>query len=54
MTLTLVVSPADNQFDRLLTELPQPAVLRAQVPSFYPGALLTGENAPLRVTSGVL
>jgi len=54
MTLTLVVPPADNQFDKLLTELPQPAVLRAQVPSFYPGALLTGDNAPLKVTSGVL
>jgi hypothetical protein len=54
MTLTLVVPPADNQFDKLLTELPQPAVLRAQAPSFYPGALLTGDNSPLKVTSGVL
>jgi hypothetical protein len=54
MTLTLVVPPASNQLDRMLTELPQPAVVRAQVPSFYPGALLTGDNAPLKVTSGVL
>lgn len=50
MTLTLVVPPANNQIDRLLTELPQPVTIKAEVPSFYPGALLSGDNAPLKVS----
>jgi len=54
MWQTTLKQPQINQFDKLLTELPQPAVLTAQVPSFYPGALLTGDNSPLKVTSGVL
>jgi hypothetical protein len=50
MTLTVVVPPASNQIDRLLTELPQPVTIKAEVPSFYPGALLSGDNAPLKVS----
>jgi hypothetical protein len=29
-------------------------LVRALVPSFYPGALLTGDNAPLKVISGAV
>jgi hypothetical protein len=50
MTLSLVVPPASNQIDRLLTEVPQPVTIKAEVPSFYPGALYSGENAPLKVS----
>jgi hypothetical protein len=50
MTLTLVIPPASNQIDRLLTEIPPPVKVKAEVPNFYPGALYSGENAPLKVT----
>jgi len=54
MTLALNIPPASNQLDRLLTELPPPVSLKADVPTFYPGALYSGENAPLKVTYGAL
>ena len=54
MTFSLVTIPADNEFDRLLTELPRPILVRAEVPNFYPGALLSGDNVALKVTSGAL
>jgi hypothetical protein len=50
MTLALVVPPASNQLDKLLTDIPQPVTVSAEVPSFYPGALLSGDNAPLKVS----
>ena len=52
MTLSLVIPPANNQVDKVLTTLPNPVTIKAEVPNFFPGALLTGENAPLKVTSG--
>jgi hypothetical protein len=52
MTLSLVIPPPSNRLDKMLTELPPPVMVKAQVPSFYPGALLTGDNAPLKVTFG--
>jgi len=54
MLLSLVAPAPDNLFDRMLTADPRPVLLRAQVPSFYPGALLTGDNAPLKVISGAV
>jgi hypothetical protein len=54
MTVNLVTLPPDNQIDRMLTEIPKPVVVKAEVPSFYPGALVSGDNAPLRVTSGAM
>jgi hypothetical protein len=50
MTLTLMIPPASNLFDRMLTDLPQPVSIKAGVPNFYPGALYSGDNAPLKVT----
>jgi len=52
MTLTLVIPPPNNQLDKLLTALPHPVTVKATVPTFFPGALLSGENAPLNVTAG--
>jgi hypothetical protein len=52
MTLTLIVPPPNNQIDKALTTLPHPVTVKATVPSFYPGALLSGDNAALKVTSG--
>ena len=52
MTLSLVVPPANNQVDRALTTLPHPVTVKAEVPNFYPGALISGDNAPLKVISG--
>jgi hypothetical protein len=54
MTISLVIPPASNQIDRLLSGLPDPVSLKADVPFFYPGAMTTGENAPLKVTYGAL
>jgi len=53
MRLGFVVPPPGNLFDRMLTANPRPVLVRAQVPNFYPGALLTGDNAPLKVVSGM-
>jgi len=52
MTLTLVIPPPNNQLDKMLAALPNPVTVKAMVPSFLPGALLSGENAPLNVTAG--
>lgn len=50
MTLTLQTPPAGDQLERILTILPNPVMLKAEAPSFYPGALLSGDNAPLKVS----
>jgi hypothetical protein len=54
MTLALVIPPAGTQVERWLSHLPPPISVKADVPNFYPGALLTGDNAPLKVTAGAL
>jgi hypothetical protein len=46
-------SPSD-QLERFFTTLPPPVMLKAEVPSFYPGALLSGDNAPLKISGGEL
>lgn len=50
MTLTLRTPPPGDQLERVLTTLPNSVMLKAEAPSFYPGALLSGENAPLKVS----
>ena len=52
LTLTATVPPNKQWVDAALSSAPPPVVVKANVPSFYPGALLSGDNAPLRVTSG--
>jgi hypothetical protein len=54
MTLALVTPPPGSQLDRMLTQLPPPISVKAEVPNFFPGALLTGDNAPLKVSYGAL
>jgi hypothetical protein len=54
LTLTATVPPNKQWVDAALSSVPHPVVVKADVPSFYPGALLSGDNAPLRVTSGAL
>jgi hypothetical protein len=48
-TLSVQTPPLSSQLDRVLTTLPAPVTFKAKVPSFYPGALLSGDNAPLEV-----
>jgi hypothetical protein len=50
MTLTLSIPPASNFLDKALTEVPQPITINADVPNFFVGALLSGDNAPLKVS----
>src|SRR5262249_35686204 len=50
MTLTLAIPPASNLIDRALTDAPQPLTINAEVPNFLVGALLSGDNAPLKVS----
>jgi hypothetical protein len=38
----------------MLVAVPSPVALTASVPNFLPGALLSGDNARLKVTSGAL
>jgi hypothetical protein len=38
----------------MLVAVPSPITVTATVPNFLPGALLSGENARLKVTSGAL
>jgi len=55
MTLTVVMPRAEGWLDRLLSATPPPPVtIKAEVPNFLPGALYSGENAPLKVSSGAL
>jgi len=54
MTLSVVTPPAEGWFERLLATVPAPQMIKAEVPNFLPGALLSGENARLKVTSGAL
>ena len=55
MTLTVVMPRAEGWLDRLLSASPPPPVtIKAEVPNFLPGALYSGENAPLKVSSGAL
>jgi hypothetical protein len=54
MTLNVVLPPPDGWLDKALFTMPPPVAITAEVPTFYPGALLTGDNAPLKVTSGAL
>lgn len=50
MTLSVRTPSPSDQVERILTTLPAPVTLKAEVPTFYPGALLTGDNAPLKVS----
>lgn len=54
MTLTVRTPPPNDQLERALTTVPAPVTLKAEVPSFFPGALLSGDNAPLNVSGGAL
>ena len=54
MTLTVVTPPAEGWLDRMLVALPTPVTVTASVPNFLAGALLSGENARLKVSSGAL
>ncbi len=54
ITLTVVMPKADGWLDRLLNTVPLPVTVKAEVPGFLPGALLSGDNAPLKVSSGAL
>lgn len=54
MTLSAVTPPAEGWLDRMLVAVPSPITVTATVPNFLPGALLSGENARLKVTSGAL
>jgi hypothetical protein len=54
MTLSAVTPPAEGWLDRMLIAVPPPVTVTATVPNFLPGALLSGENARLKVTSGAL
>jgi hypothetical protein len=54
MTLAVVTPPAEGWLDRMLIAVPPPVTVTATVPNFLPGALLSGENARLKVTSGAL
>jgi hypothetical protein len=46
------IPPAKGWLDDATSSPPDPVTVRADVPNFYPGALLSGDNAPLNVTSG--
>jgi hypothetical protein len=53
MSLTVVMPKSEGWLDRLLSAPPpQPVTIKAEVPNFLPGALYSGENAPLKVSSG--
>jgi hypothetical protein len=53
MTLTVVMPKSDGWLDRLLSASPPPPVtIKAEVPNFLPGALYSGENAPLKMSPG--
>jgi hypothetical protein len=54
MTLSVVTPPTEGWLDRMLVAVPSPVALTASVPNFLPGALLSGDNARLKVTSGAL
>jgi hypothetical protein len=50
MTLTVVMPSREGWLDRLLSAAPPPVTIRGEVPNFLPGALYSGENAPLKVS----
>ena len=52
--LSVVTPPAGDWLERTLTRLPAPVTLTAEVPNYLPGALYSGDNAPLKVTAGAL
>ena len=55
MTLTVVMPSREGWLDRLLSgRAPPPVTIKAEVPNFLPGQLYSGENAPLKVSSGGL
>ncbi len=52
MTLSLAMPPLSNLLEKALTAIPRPVTFKAEVPDFLVGVLYSGENLPLRVTSG--
>jgi hypothetical protein len=52
MTLTVVMPSREGWLDRLLSATPPPVTIKGEVPNFLPGALYSGENAPLKVSWG--
>ncbi len=52
MTLSIVLPAPDGWLDKVFSTTPPPVAITADVPTYLPGALLTGDNAPLKVTSG--
>jgi hypothetical protein len=54
MTLSIIMPPPTNLVDKTFMEVPSPVNIKAEVPDFLVGALYSGDNAPLRVTSGGL
>jgi len=52
MTLSIIMPPLSNLVDKVLAEAPRPVNIKAEVPDFLVGALYSGDNVPLRVTTG--
>jgi hypothetical protein len=50
MTLNLAMPAPSGWIDRMLTSLPEPIAIKAEVPNYLPGALLSGDMARLKVT----
>ncbi|MBS0239225.1 MAG: hypothetical protein JSR89_12455 [Proteobacteria bacterium] len=52
MTVSVTLPAPAGWLDKALATDPPAVTIKADVPTFFPGALLSGDNAPLQVTSG--
>lgn len=52
MILSVTLPAQTDWLDKALASTPPAATIEAEVPAFFPGALLSGDNAPLKVSSG--
>lgn len=52
MTISVTLPAESGWLDKALATNPPAVTVKADVPTFLPGALLSGDNAPLQVTSG--
>jgi hypothetical protein len=50
ITLRVHTPPPSDMLERVFNAPPNVVTVKAEVPSFYPGALLSGDNAPLKVS----
>ncbi|MFT3731095.1 MAG: hypothetical protein QM780_06660 [Hyphomicrobium sp.] len=53
-SIVATMPPAKGWLDNAVSSLPAPVTVKADVPNFYPGGLISGDNATLKVTSGAL